>query len=144
MTLGRTFGYSESIDTTKDISSQKTHLGNIMNALYAQADSLELGETTMNFALPTTRRILITSQTTEASAAPTRYEVPSGETITLQPKNQLMRIVSGSAWISWKAMNIPLIKEGRWFFTQDNFPAVILAQGESPLVFERHTVSSEK
>lgn len=99
----------------------------------------------MNASLTITRRMFTTGSQSEA-AVPTRYEVVPGENLTLRPENQLMRILSGSAWVSWKAMNVPLEKGGRWIFTQDEFPAVILAQGNKPLVFELHsipTISSE-
>lgn len=93
----------------------------------------------MNASLTITHRLFTTGSQSKA-VAPTRYEVGTGETLTLRPENQLMRIVSGSAWVSWKAINIPLEKGGRWIFTQDEFPAVILAQGNTPLIFELYTI----
>jgi hypothetical protein len=95
----------------------------------------------MNASLTITRRLFTTGSQSEA-AAPSHYEVRPGENLTLHPENQLMRVVSGSAWVSWKAMNIPLEKGGRWIFTQDEFPAVIMAQGNTPLIFELYNIPS--
>jgi hypothetical protein len=130
MTAGHRIAYAVSIDQAKHTAIRTTQ-------------KVYWGDTTiMNSLLTITRPLFPAEIENEATAAP-RYEVQPGHILTLHPENQLMRVRSGSAWVSWKAMNVPLEKGGRWIFTQDEFPAVILAQGYQPLVFELHAISTD-
>jgi len=67
---------------------------------------------------------------------PDAVQVNPGDVYRLNTAAQMIRILSGSAWITYDGKDVVLRKGRNVYLPATTFPALLSASGKAPVVFE--------